>query len=592
MAGGLGARVLSCAITTALLLGTSAVRAQVAPREPATDAPPPVADQEVDEKTGLPRYSVLTSPAIVRTVEPWSDPDPLHAPRRYGIGDYGFRAGAEYRANWLTINPLSINGSSGENASWIEHRLRVDGAVDWKETVRLVFSADMLDGTLWGDNGNFGGNPPSNAGTNVGTRNPNVTRPCIGQTGPDPLDRESYGYALCAQDSVFIRRAYAEVILPVGLLRVGRQPVNIGTGVQAADGDGRPNRFGFSRTGSVVDRILFATKPLEAFKPPSQRDKGENTGFFLAFAYDRFVTDSPQIPGQAVHQWATAVRFLAPTYGLGKDLLLSAYHAYRWDKQYGTKVNSIGGRAMSKFGAFSAGFDVAVNFGKTREISEAFNLITHDPVESQTIKQLGARAVVRFDQPWWTAYLEFDYASGDDDPQARTPLTGFLFAEDTNVGLLLFKHVLAFQSGRAAAAGVETLRRLGARSYPADQVDTRGAVTNAAVLFPQFDVRPFKNFFIRGGVLMAWAPARVIDPIASLQARDGFTIQDDLVNYVGGKPGRYYGTELDARIQWRYDEHFIFDLEGAILYPGDALRDANGNASKSSMMQARTTFVF
>ena len=583
---------MACVATTAIVLLGARTRAQA--QTPPDDAPPVAnpEDPEVDEKTGLPRYSVLTSAAIVRTVEPWSDPDPLYAPRRYAIGDYGFRAGAEYRANWLTINPISINGSSGENASWIEHRLRVDSAVDWKETVRLVFSADMLDGTLWGDNGSFGGSPASNAGTNASARNPNVTRPCIGQTGPDPLDRESYGYTLCSQESLFIRRAYAEVILPVGLLRVGRQPVNIGTGVQAADGDGRPNRFGFSRTGSVVDRILFATKPLEAFKPPAQRDKGENSGFFLAFAYDRFVTDSPQMPGQNVHQYATAVRFLAPTYGLGKDLLLSAYHAYRWDRQYGTRVNSIGGRAMSKFGAFEAGFDLAVNFGKTREVSEAFNLITHDPIESQTVKQIGARTVVRFDQPWWTAYLEFDYASGDDDPQARTPLTAFVFAEDTNVGLLLFKHVLAFQSGRAAAAGVETLRRLGARSYPADQVDTRGSVTNAAVLFPQFDLKPFKNFLIRAGVLMAWAPARVIDPIASLQARDGFTIQDDLVNYVGGKPGRYYGTELDARIQWRYDDHFIFDLEGAILFPGDALRDANGNASKSSMMQARTTFVF
>ena len=45
----------------------------------------------------------------------------------------------------------------------------------------------------------------------------------------------------------------------------------------------------------------------------------------------------------------------------------------------------------------------------------------------------------------------------------------------------------------------------------------RGAFTNAFALFPQFDLRPHKTVLLRGGVLMAWAPARVIDPVASLQ---------------------------------------------------------------------------
>jgi hypothetical protein len=171
-------------VVAAALAGLTPNVARAQEKPSSDEGPKP--DEELDEKTGLPRYSVLTSAAIVRTVEPWSDPDPYYAPRRYGIGDYGFRAGAEYRANWLHISPLSINGSSGENADWIEHRLRVDGAVDWKEKVRLVFSADMLDGVLWGDNGDFGGNPASNAGTNVATRNPNTTRPASGRRGPIP----------------------------------------------------------------------------------------------------------------------------------------------------------------------------------------------------------------------------------------------------------------------------------------------------------------------------------------------------------------------------------------------------------------------
>ena len=86
--------------------------------------------------------------------------------------------------------------------------------------------------------------------------------------------------------------------------------------------------------------------------------------------------------------------------------------------------------------------------------------------------------------------------------------------------------------------------------------------------------------------------APVHDPIQSQQKRDGTSIQDDLVNFNGGKPGKFYGTELDARIQWRYLEHFAFDLEGAVLFPGDALQDQDGNAVRSVLVQGRTTFFF
>lgn len=91
---------------------------------------------------------------------------------------------------------------------------------------------------------------------------------------------------------------------------------------------------------------------------------------------------------------------------------------------------------------------------------------------------------------------------------------------------------------------------------------------------------------------MAWAESPVVDPVASLQARDGGEIRDDLVNYVGGKPGTFYGVELDGRAQWRFKNHFAFDLEGAILFPGDALADVDGLAVRSVLLQGRTTFFF
>jgi hypothetical protein len=150
---------------------------------------------------------------------------------------------------------------------------------------------------------------------------------------------------------------------------------------------------------------------------------------------------------------------------------------------------------------------------------------------------------------------------------------------------------VAFQSARASAAGDAVLTRLSAPSLPAQAVATQGAFTNALAVFPQIDVRPLPGLLLRGGVLVAVAPAKVIDPIASLERRStGIPIADALVNYAGGKPGSFYGAELDGRIQYRFLDHFLLDLEGAVLFPGNALENQDGYAVRSGLLQARTTF--
>jgi hypothetical protein len=522
--------------------------------------------------------------------EPWSDADPDKPPTRYVVGDFGVRAGAEYRAQFVAVTPIALSSSVHPDASWIEHRLRLDGTVDYKDKIRIVTSFDALDGVLWGDNGSFGGNPGSNAGTNVAVRNPNDAIPCVAYQSGDPLTTDAYALKACSATPFTVRKLYGDVILPFGLLRVGRQPVSPGMGVQASDGDGRPNRFGVSGTGSIVDRVLFATKPLEALKPKDERDVTEE-GLVVAAAYDRWVTDDPSNLGASVQQLDFALRFRAAELGKMRDFFASAYYIFRFDEQYQTHVNGLGLRSMAKVGGFRAGIDAAFNVGSTREVSSAYHLITNDPIVDQRILQGGGRAVLRYDSKYFSAYLEGDYASGDGDPQQSTPLTQFVWAYDTNVGLLLFKRVLAYQTGRSSAADVELLRRLGATSFPAEQIDTRGAFTDAVAIFPQVDVHPHKDVLLRGGVLVAWAPAPVIDPVASLKARDGVTIKDDLVNFVGGKPGNFYGVELDGRFQWRFMDHFLFDLEGAILFPGNALQNVDGYAVRSTLVQARTTFV-
>ncbi len=549
-------------------------------------------------------FAVLAMSSPAFALDPWVDADPAAPPKRYELGAVGVRADAEYRAQFIYVDPISLTTEDQRRYSVIEHRLRVGGTVDYQDKVLVTTSLDVLDSVLWGDNGTLHGDPAADSGLKVTIRNPNIAKACMQPVpGGDPQTAAGYGWGLCSPAPVKVRRLFPQGNTPIGALRVGRQPVAIGMGVQNTDGDGRRNRFGVAYAGDSVDRILFATKPLEITKPSHRRNFDENQGLLLIGAYDRISTSNPVTLFDDVNQAAVAMRYVLPEFAgkTGRDLELLAYYSHRWNAQYDTRINVIGGRAAIKLSKFHVGADVVTNLGTTKEIATAYDKLTGDGIIAQQVKQLGARAVARWDERWFTGYVELDYASGDADPGVRTPLTQFRFAEDTNVGLLMFKHILYFQTARAAAAAVEITRQLGAETFPAERIDTRGAFTGAMAIFPQVDFHPHETVLLRGGVLAAWAPARVVDPVRSLKTgvdrrlpsqADGSSDPRSLVNFVGGRPGTFYGVELDARAQWRFVEHFALDLEGAVLFPGDAFQDVNGRATKSMLVQGRTTFFF
>lgn len=544
---------------------------------------------------GLVVATVLgSSAASAREPLPWEDDDGLDPNKRLPLaGDVGIRAGAEYRANWLYINPINLNSTEYRRASWLEHRLRIDTRVDMREKVELNFSADLLDGTLWGDNGTFGGDPTTESGIQVGASNPNNTRYRVGfRGGDDELDPNNYGYVLQQGDAVHIRRLYGDVKLPVGVLRIGRQPTAEGTSIMVADGDGRTNRWGFANRGDSTDRILFATKPLEGLKKKEDRDKSPDRGLIWALFHDHVTQGNPERFGDDLNGVGTAFIYRRPLPVKRQHYELLWAYSHRWEPKFDTNINITTLRASAKIRKLTVGAEGVYINGRTREVSEALALINNDPIVRQKIHQGAARGVVRWDEPTWTAYFEVDFATSDPDPNPGTTLSNLTWAEDNNVGLLMFERVLAFHSARTAAAGVELLRRIGAETFPAERIDTEGSFTSALAFFPQFDFYPIENVLFRGGVLAAWVPGGLVDPLETLKQRDGNDIEDDLVNFNGGKPGEFLGVEVDGRIQWRYEDAFIFDLEGAVLFPGDAFEDENQQASRSVMVQGRTTFVF
>lgn len=517
-----------------------------------------------------------------------------------------FALDAEYRVRSLVIDPLELNGTLAEKVTWTEQRLRIEPGIVLAGVGALFTQFDLLDGVLFGDNGDFGTDPEPAFGLAVTSRWPNDASWKVGLVeGGDALDPDSYGPVLTGVDVIQLNRVWGEVYLPFGLLRIGRQPATTGAGISLNDG-ARTNRWGVSRYSNTADRFLFATKISEAVRMIAEKDgyvpdRSMDDGVFLGIAYDMAVQDEVSATFDDLHQVATIVQWKERRpdwFGWDWDSLeLQVGFAARFSDEFGTEVYAVPLELEFTVGPLHFLGEFALYAGHTREVSEGLAALRQaDParriIRDQDILMMGARVITDLTFGPVTATLEFDYASGDGDPRDETALTTFNFAHDTNVGLLLFEHVLAFETARSVGVGIQSLRDLDANSFPITELASEGRFHNGIVLFPQVLVKPVDTLGIRVGALFAWSAADVIDPIMTLINEDGDEIADDAVNWNGGKPARYYGTEIDLQIEWTWRDFFIWTVEGAVLFPGDALKDESGDAVVSYLVENRFTFAF
>ncbi len=513
---------------------------------------------------------------------------------------------AEYRVQTTYVNPLELSGTVARDVSYTEQRLRLDPTLKLADFGRIVTRFDLLDGVLFGDNGEYGSEPAPNFGMGLTSRWPNSAGYEIGLLkGRDPLDPDSYGPVLKGLAPVKVVHAWGEVLLPFGVLRVGRQPATQGPGINLHDGS-RTNRWGISRYSATADRVLFATKVSEAFRRLIEGkdyvvDRSMDDGVFVGVAWDQVVEDDLTVGADDLHQVVGLVQWKAkqPTwFGLPwQDFSFQVVVGGRFGDQFDTDVLAIPVTLAFGVGPVRFRGEVVTVFGTSQEISEGLAAL-REPDESrrvirdQDIFMLGAQAVLDVVTGPVTSTLEFDYASGDSDPRDDTPLTTYNFDRDANVGLLLFEHLLAFETARSAAVGIQNLKNMGTGSFPLTELASEGRVQNAICFFPQVRYAPIEALGIRAGALFAWSAAPVVDSILTLLNEDGSTISDDAVNWHGGKPARYYGTELDLQVEWTYREHFVWTVEGAAFLPGAAMKDESGDGVPSFLVQNRFTFLF
>lgn len=513
---------------------------------------------------------------------------------------------AEYRVDTTFIDPMELGGDTVTRVLWTDQRLRTDWRVKHQDTVALYVQADLLSGVLFGDTGTYGIDPSTNSGVSIATKQPNNTTWEVGLPAEgDPLDPDSYVPVLRAAEPIAINRAYADAFLPIGLLRAGRQPVSYGANLSSHEGT-RINRWGVSRFADSVDRVLFATKLDELYYtlrdgPAHQKNMSQDDGLIFAVFHDWLNQRSIFSVGDDTTQVGGVIQLRKPALELAgaaiEDLFLSAILIHLSDDRFGSSIWALPLKAEGRVGPLALSTQLMVIRGRSREVSEGFAALSKTESQMQQIRAVGAQAIADYDLGPTTLTLELDYASGDDDPRPTNALTQFSFARDLNVGLLLFEQILAFESARSAAVGIENLAGLGASSFPLTEVASDGRFTNAIALFPQVAVRlvDCRNHLLRwrSGLLFAWPAADgVVDPIMTVLAEDGDELSDDAVNFHGGRPGHYYGTEIDQQLEWTFRERFIWTLEGALLVPGSSLENEHGQAVNAFLIDSRFTYLF
>jgi hypothetical protein len=228
-----------------------------------------------------------------------------------------------------------------------------------------------------------------------------------------------------------------------------------------------------------------------------------------------------------------------------------------------------------------------------------FGALTGRDPRAQDFEAYGGRGVVDVHLGQRvTLTMEANYASGDASPRVTDPITTFSFARDLNVGLLLFEHILAFESARSVAVGIENLSGLDLESFPLTEIQTDGRFTNAFALFPQVYVSLFRNptheLFTRVGVLTAWSATELgaVDAVQTALNDAGGPIEDNAINYHGGVPARFYGTEGNLQLGYRLRDNFFWTVEGAVLFPGPALHDEHGDAVRAFLVENRFEYLF
>jgi hypothetical protein len=455
------------------------------------------------------------------------------------------------------VSPLRIDAEGNE----IGEGFTVAGRVRWNpelafgndQSVRLVGMVDVANGR-WAS----------------GTTDDPVVRDII-DNGQPPIATEFQGLGV-----VDPRELYVEWTSQYGVLRFGQQAFGWGLGLVSNDGNNKDRfgdlEFGNDGDGSIVERLLFATKPL-ANMHTTARDLIVAIGADLVYRDPNASLVDGDLAGQGILVMRWEPRRSPGAY-------LGGYVAYRHqrsaddgdaiagDDQLQVIVGDIAGRGYRYLNpklALMGAFEGVIVGGRT-------TFLRGDHPEHRVLQGgVAARGFIG-NPSGWLAGLDAGWFSGDSNPDDDQQ-NGFDAAPGYTAGLLLFPFLRGWQSARSARRAEDPLLS-GEPPNGVQYLPSEGRVGNVLFVQPKARWAIAERFELWGGPLLAASSSTMLDPLAARLAGGAPSNA-----FEGEVDSRLLATELDLGVRTQYGFRNFWlqaGVQGGVLFPGPALDDADG----------------
>jgi hypothetical protein len=515
-------------------------------------------------------------------------------------------------------------GRPDQDARYMQQRLRLQPTVSYEELASFTMQVDVLDDVIWGDNANmastalFAG-PPSNTGI----------------TGTET-------------EAFQLKRAWMQFTIPVGVLRVGRQPSHWGSGILANHGDGFDDMFGENHYGSTYDRVLFATRPIAlGQKIAGKADSG--VPLFFVLGVDRLVeepldqyygfrcTERPEgggwIKGQD-DQYDERCDLLDIKNNPGRDGLTDQEHGYTEERDPATRgedwwadqsddvvefiyallykgedINMMGSKGDLTVGMYTV---------NRRQLETESNVWIVDAYMKFLYRGLLAEAeVVRITGK--TNAIALPGAVDESSPNAN-PLykNADIWGYMARLGYQQQDFSAIFETGYASGdddvtddnfsgrplnpdhnVGLllyeEILSRVTAHNWTEDArgLWSKGGVYNSRYIYPSFTFRPMNGWEINTAYLLAW-PDRP-DGVNILCTNSDTYKGEKLECAKYDATDHHLGWEIDVGVKHQFHKHILFAVEGAYARTSDRIpldRTGLNPEGKFYTLQSRIAFEF
>lgn len=380
-------------------------------------------------------------------------------------------------------------------------------------------------------------------------------RPC------DP--NQSEGTLPC---SAQLRKAYANLSLASILtLRAGYMTSHWGLGLLANDGahgwTPESAYFGDPRNGDRVLRFMAATGPHRILGRPT----------LVTVAIDQVQGDDIMLEGDRAEQSLAAL-----VWGYGQNRQIGAYVVNRHQEILTNDQNKT--TDVWVFDLYTQwGWALSDSLRLQMELEGVFidgdtTLAPSPEYPSSEVRQAALATRIKLSGDRMGGVFDMIIASGDqnfDDGRQS------VFKADPNyeMGLLLFKHVIAAQTARAPATASD-LSLVGQPNEDLERFPTRGSVSNTYTFFPRAWYRLASGLEVYGGPLLAWGEVPLADP-RNTRFNGGYP-----ANLLAGNSGeRFLGVEADIGLRGQVilgGIELMLGAEGGALFTGPAFKGEDG----------------